>query len=374
MKRSFVASSKLAAAACLVLLVLSACVPSDEDLRAVIYTPSSLGDGWEISTPEAEGLDPMLVAELFYNAARLDTIYSLLVVKDGLLVAENYFHEGAIDRKDRIQSVTKSFTSALVGIAVDQQLLSSPSQRMLDFFPEVTDQISDPRKAEITIAQLLEMRGGYPWEETNDDLWAGLLSGYYVPLIEAFPLTADPGTRFQYSNLSSNWLGIIVSRVGGMSLKAYAQENLFGPLGIEPGEWGTDAEGHNNGCGDLHLTARDMARFGLLYLNNGTYAGSQIVPEGWVLQSLQTISQNAWDNIGRFRNIGYGYQWWSAQAGEHHVSFAWGHGGQLIVLVDELDLLVVTTADPFWLQHGGNSWKHEKAQLTLVSEFIASLP
>ena len=374
MKHPLSALLKLTVLAALSLLVLSACVPSDEDLQAVIYTPVSLGDGWEISTPEAEGLDPMLVAELFYNAARLDTIYSLLVVKDGLLVAEDYFHEGAIDRKDRIQSVTKSFTSALVGIAIEQELLSGVDQPMLDFFPEVADQISDPRKLQVSIGQLLGMRSGYPWEETNDDLWAGLLSGYYVPLIEAFPLTADPGTRFQYSNLSSNWLGIIVSRVSGMSLKAYAQENLFGPLGIEPGEWGTDAEGHNNGCGDLHLTARDMARFGLLYLNDGTYAGSQIVPEGWVLQSLQTISQNAWDNIGRFRNIGYGYQWWSAQAGEHHVSFAWGHGGQLIVLVNELDLLVVTTADPFWLQHGGNSWKHEKAQLTLVSEFIASLP
>ena len=91
-------------------------------------------------------------------------------------------------------------------------------------------------------------------------------------------------------------------------------------------------------------------------------------------QSLRTISEKAWDNIGKFRGIGYGYQWWSATAGEHHVNFAWGHGGQVIAVVDALNLVVVTTADPFWLEHDDTSWRHEKAQLRLVSEFIASLP
>jgi CubicO group peptidase (beta-lactamase class C family) len=347
--------------------------PSRAELEAVDYTPL-VRDDWPVSTPEAQGLDPILVAELFYNAAKLDTIHSLLVVKNGHLLAEDYFHDGAIDRKDRTQSVTKSFTSALVGIAIDQELLAGADQKMLDFFPEIADQVTDPRKTQITIRHLLEMRSGYPWEETHEDLWAGLLSGYYVPLIEAFPLTADPGTTFQYSNLSSNWLGIIVSRVSGTTLKAFAEEHLFSAIGIEPGEWGTDAEGHNNGCGDLHLTARDMAKFGLLYLNDGEHQGDQVVPGWWVQQSLRTISENAWDNVGRFRNIGYGYHWWSAEAGEHHVNYAWGHGGQLIVLVDELDIVVVTTADPFWLQHDGSSWRHEKAQLRLVSEFIESLP
>jgi CubicO group peptidase (beta-lactamase class C family) len=353
---------------------LCGCVPSESDLAAVDFAPVYRDDGWEVSTPEAEGLDRMLVAAMYYNAARLDTIHSLVVVKNGLLVAEDYFGGSDVDRKDRIQSVTKSVTSALVGIAIDQGLIAGASATMLGFFPEVEGQITDARKAGITVRQLLEMRSGYPDEETNADLWAGLLSGYYVPLIEAFPLTADPGTRFQYSNLSSDWLGIIVSRVSGMSLKAYAEENLFGPLDIEPGEWGTDAEGHNNGCGDLFLSARDMARFGLLYLNDGVFRGSQIVPASWVEQSVGTISRNVRGDVGRFRDMGYGLHWWSAEAGEHHVSFAWGHGGQVIALVEDLDIVVVTTADPFWLQHDDSSWKHERAQLRLVSGFIASVP
>jgi CubicO group peptidase (beta-lactamase class C family) len=161
-----------------------------------------------------------------------------------------------------------------------------------------------------------------------------------------------------------------------MNLKAYAEEHLFSPLDVEAGEWGQDAEGHNNGCGDLHLTARNAAKFGLLYLNDGVYKGTQIIPADWVRDSLRTYSVNEAfvKRVGRFRNIGYGYHWWSANAGEHHVNFAWGHGGQLIVLVDELDMVIVTTSYPFWLEHNDQSWKHEKAILTMVSEFVSSLP
>jgi CubicO group peptidase (beta-lactamase class C family) len=352
---------------------LVGCGQSTEELEAVDYTPLA-GDGWQVSTPADQGLDPMLVAELYLNAADLERLYGLLVVKNGYLVAEKYFNEGAVGQKARIQSATKSVTSALVGIALERGCLSSVEQRMLDSFPEVAGQITDPRKEQITLRQMLQMRAGFPSEETHEALWEGLLSGHYPPLIEEFPLTADPGTEFQYSNLTSNWLGIIVDRACGSHLKPYAEENLFSPMGVEPGEWGTDWEGHNNGCGDLHLTARDMAKFGQLYLDDGEYEGSQIVSADWVHESLRTYSEDAWDNIGRFRDIGYGYHWWSATADEHRVNFAWGHGGQLIVLVDELDLVVVTTADPFYLQNDGQSWKHEKATISLVADFVASLP
>jgi CubicO group peptidase (beta-lactamase class C family) len=367
--------SLLITSSILILSILVGCEPSPEDLAAVDYTPLPRDD-WEVSTPEGQALDPDLVAELYYSASRLETIYSLLVIKNGYLIAEDYFNKGSVDQKDRLQSATKSYTSALVGIALEQGCLSSVDQKMLDFFPEVTSKTTDPRKEQITIRNMLEMRAGYPREETDPALWDGLLSGHYPPLIEGFPLVSDPGTRFHYSNLTSNWLGIIVDRACGMNLKAYAEEYLFSPLGVKAGEWGQDAEGHNNGCGDLHLTARDAAKFGLLYLNDGVYKGHQIVPADWVHDSLQTYSVNEAfvKKVGHFRDIGYGYQWWSATAGEHHVNFAWGHGGQLIVLVDEFDMVIVTTSYPFWLEHNDQSWKNEKAIITMVSEFINSLP
>jgi CubicO group peptidase (beta-lactamase class C family) len=367
----------------IVLLVISA-LPSSglsiDDLLAVDYTPLVRED-WEVSTPGEQGLDPMLVAELYYNAAELETLYSLLVVKNGYLIAEDYFNEGSVDQKDRLQSVTKSYTSALVGIALEQGYLSSLDQKMLDFFPEVAGQITDPRKEQITIRELLKMRTGYPSEETDPDLWDGLLSGHYPPLIEEFPLIADPGSEFHYSNLSSDWLGIIVDRATGMNLKAYAEENLFQPLGVEAGEWGTDAEGHNNGAADLHMTPRDAARFGLLYLNDGKYEEDQVVPADWVHDSLQRYSEDINVTGGfpanwglSFRDIGYGYQWWSARVGDHHFDYAMGHGGQMIVLLSDFDMVIVTTSYPFYLQHDAESWKHELAIMNLVGDFIKSLP
>jgi CubicO group peptidase (beta-lactamase class C family) len=361
--------------AILILSMLVGCGPSAAELEAVDYTPLP-ADGWEVSTPAEQGLDPMLVAKLYYHAAELETIYSLLVIKNGYLIAEQYFHEGSVERKDNRQSVTKSYVSALVGIALEQGCLSSVDQKMMDFFPDLADQIADPRKEQITIRDLLQMRSGYPWEESDSALWEALWTGDYLPLIVHFPLISDPGTEFHYSNLTSDWLGIIVARACDTDLKSFAQEHLFLPLGAEVGKWTRDTDGYYMGHGEIHFTARDMAKFGLLYLNDGEYEGNQIIPADWVRDSLQTYSENAWTiKIGRnFNDVGYGYQWWSARAGDHRFNFAWGHGGQLIVLVDELDMVIVTTADPLYGQTGQGPWNHEKANLNLVADFIKSLP
>jgi len=361
--------------AILVLSILVGCGPSTEDLEAVDYTPL-MSDDWKVSTPEAQGLDPMLVAEMYYHAAELETIYGLLVIKNGHLVAEKYFNEASVDELSKRASVTKSYTSALVGIALEQGYLSSLEQKMLDFFPDVANQITDPRKEQITIREMLQMRAGYPWEETDAALWDALWSGEYLSDIVNIPLTADPGTAFQYSNLTSHWLGIIVARAAGTDLKSFGEEHLFSPIGVEVGDdWNRDLDGYYIGCGDIQFTARDMAKFGLLYLNGGKYEGKQIISTDWVQDSLQTYSEKAWDNIGHLRNIGYGYQWWSAKVGKHDINFAWGHGGNLIVLVDEPDMVIVVTADSFYGKEAHwDSWKYEKANINLVSEFINSLP
>jgi CubicO group peptidase (beta-lactamase class C family) len=366
-----------------VILILSMLVgcslggPSTEDLLAVEYAPVSRGD-WEVSTPAEQGLDPMLVANLYYNAEKLETIYSLLVVKNGRLIAEDYFNEGSIDELGKRASVTKSYTSALVGIALDQGYISSIDQKMLEFFPDVTDRITDPRKEQITIRNMLEMRAGYPWEETDPTLWAELWTGEYINDIADIPLTADPGTRFQYSNLTSNWLGIIVARATGTDLMSLGKEYLFNPLRVSPGEgWNRDLDGYYIGSGDIQFTARDMAKFGLLYLNGGEYEGKQLVPADWVRDSLKTYTVNEFElkKIGRFTDIGYGYQWWTADVGEYHVNFAWGHGGQLIVLIDKLNVVIVTTADPFYGKDiHFDAWKYEEAIIKMVGDFIYALP
>jgi len=357
--------------------------PSTEELETVDYTPLP-GDDWPVSTPAEQGLDPMLVAELYYDAAELETLYGLLVIKNGHLIAEEYFNEGSVDQLSGRQSATKSFTSALAGIALDQGYLSSVDQKMMDFFPEFADQIDDPRKEQITIRHLLQMRAGYPWEGRTPPYFDILYlrdNWHWRPHLFDFPLVDDPGTKFNYSNLTSHLLAVIVARACDTDLKSYAQEHLLSPIGAEVGDWTPDPDGYRWGWGEIYLTARHMGKFGLLYLNDGEWEGKQVLSADWVTDSLQRYSEGinftGWfsSKAGRYlRDIGYGYQWWSARAGDHRFDFAWGHGGNLIVLLDEFDMVIVTTADPLYHLPEEKGWKYEGAIIDVVGKFIKSLP
>ena len=248
MKTSLLKVLRIGVGGILILSTLAGCLPPIEDLEAVDYTPLTRDD-WEVSTPEAQGLDPMLVAALYYEAAELETLYGLLVIKDGYLIAEDYFNEGAVARKNFLQSITKSVTSALVGMALEQGYLSSLDQKMMDFFPEFADQITDPRKEQITIRDLLQMRAGYPDEE-RESPYLDLLFfvpnwRVWLPHLVDFPLSSDPGAEFRYSNLTSHLLGVIVARACNTDLRTYGQENVFTPIGAEVGEWRRDWDNYN---------------------------------------------------------------------------------------------------------------------------------
>jgi CubicO group peptidase (beta-lactamase class C family) len=383
LQRSFL----LIAYSILLLSLQVGCGPSTQDLEAVDYTPIP-GENWVVSTPEEQGLDSTLLEELYHNAVESETLYGLLVIKNGFLIAEGYFNEGSIDQLSARQSVTKSYVSALVGIALDQGCLSSIDQKMLEFFPDLAGQIDDPRKEQITIRDLLKMRGGYPDEERTPPYLDTLYftnNWHWVPHVADIPLVSDPGTEFNYSNLTSHILGIIVARACDTDLRSYAQEHLFYEINAEMGDWSADADGYNFGSNEIYVTARDMAKFGLLYLNDGKYNGKQVLSRNWVEKSLQRYSEgidiSGWipgvtSRYGYFRDLGYGYQWWSARVGDQHFYYALGHGGSLIILLDQLDMVIVTTADPLKdpdLASGGG-WKYESVIIDLVGKFISSLP
>lgn len=357
--------------------------PTPEALAAVRYAPQPAGD-LKVSTPAAQGLDPELVAELYLNAAAVPTLYGVLVLKNGQLIAEGYFHQGAIGQLSGRQSATKSVTSALVGIALDQGCLASIDQRMMDFFPEFADRIIDPRKRQITIRDLLQMRAGYPWEGRTPPYFDRLfLRGdwRWLPHLVDFPLLGDPGAAYGYSNLTSHLLAVIVARACKTDLMPFAQQHLFAPIDARVHDWTRDADGYRWGWGEIYLTARDMAKFGLLYLRRGRHEGRQVVAADWVERSLRRYSQGinftgaASSAAGLYlRDIGYGYQWWSARAGGHRFDMAWGHGGQLIVLLHDLDMVIVTTADPLHHLPEQKGWQYEGAVIDLVGRFINALP
>ena len=338
--------------------------------------PQEMDDGWPVSSPERQGVDPEKIEVAYREAGRLDNIFSLLVVKNGFLIAEKYFNGQDISRANATASVTKSFTSALAGIALREGVLTDLDQKLANFFPEIDWANADPRKAQITVRQILQMRSGYPWEGSDgylDDLFSHPNCNW-IPLLAEFPLMADPGARFGYSNLMAHMMAVILSRAAEGPLLSFAQEFLFGPLEIQVAYWPTDSLGYYVGHGDMYFTPRNLARFGQLYLDRGFFNGRQVIPAEWIDASFQIYSPTTYgyEMMSSIRQLGYGYFWWSGISGAHPIRFAWGHGGQIIAVVHELNMVAVATASPQSVDQS-SSWKNEKAVLELVGRLIASL-
>ena len=357
---------------CSVLIAAIACFTLS--CRETRIQPQEIDDGWQVSTPEQQGVDPEKIREAYQKAQILDNIYSLLVVKNGFLVAEKYFNGQDISMANSIASVTKSFNSALAGIALREGVLTGLDRKMADFFPEIDWQDAEPRKSQITIRQILQMRSGYPWEEADgylDDLFS---RSNWIPLLAEFPLQADPGARWGYSNFMAHMMAVILSRAAGRSLLSFAQEFLFEPLEISVAYWPTDSLGYYHGSGDMRFTPRDLARFGQLYLDQGLFNGRQVIPAEWVEASFQIYSPTTYGReiMSAIRQLGYGYFWWSGVSGAHQFRYAWGHGGQMIAVIGDLNMVIVATAAP---QPGFDNaaWQKEKAVLELVGRLITSL-
>jgi CubicO group peptidase (beta-lactamase class C family) len=339
------------------------------------YTPTTANDGWQVATPAGQGVDEALLNTAYQEAQQLPNLFSLLVVKNGYLIAEGYFNGARMNQPFDTASVTKSFTSALAGIALRDNLLTSVDQNMFEFFPEIAWQQLDSRKSSITIRQMLQMRSGYPWEEFDGYLDRILSTPEWIDLAAEFPLVADPGTRFGYSNLTAHLTGVITARAANESLRAFAERSLFDPLGISVASWAMDADGYYFGSGATMFTARDMARFGQLYLDGGAYGGVQLIPAEWVQDSFQSHSGTTYDGdiLNAISQLEYGYLWWSGVSGSHRFNFAWGHGGQMICVIQDLDMVIVTTATGLGGQFGQEAWRQESAVLELAGRLIALL-
>jgi CubicO group peptidase (beta-lactamase class C family) len=169
-------------------------------------------------------------------------------------------------------------------------------------------------------------------------------------------------------------MAVVVSRAAGRTLLSFAREFLFAPLGIDVAYWPQDANGYYYGMGDMEFTPRQLARFGQLYLDRGLFNSRQVIPAEWVNASFEIHSPTTYngDIMNSIRNLGYGYFWWSGVCGTHSIRYAWGHGGQIIAVVRDLNMVVVATAEP---QPGfdDDSWRHERAVLELAGRLIASL-
>lgn len=300
---------------------------------------------WRECGPEEVGMDPKKLKELNEEIRLLlemnIEIHSIIVVKDGYIVAEQYYSDDyGPDDLHRIYSCTKSLTSALLGIASGKGLLGGLDQKMTSFFPEYEIQSMSADKEAISIEHLLTMSAGFEWYELEYPYgdqrntfrnWSD--SGGGVKFVLDLPMVSVPGEEYAYNTGASHVLSGILQKVVGVRADSFAVDNLFGPLGIDQFYWPIDSDEVAYGGSGVRLTPRDMARFGYLYLKNGNWDGTQIIPETWVETSQQKHMMRKYipDNY-------YGYQFWVSN---YDTYSAVGYGGQWITIVPELDLVVV---------------------------------
>ena len=303
---------------------------------------------WQIMTPESQGMSLELLNDML-TTIEDQGIYidSIVIIRNGYLVLEE-FPRGVYDSEDRhiIHSCTKSFTSALVGIAIAEGYIDGLDSKLIDLLPNHTITNLDERKQAITLEHLLTMTSGLEWDEWTEPYDSPLNSHYQmwsandsIQYILDQPMSSDPGTTWTYSSGDTNLLGAIVSEVTGESLFDYAVEKLLTPIGISSSDvfWPRDDQGRYWASGGVEMLPRDMAKFGYLYLNNGSWDGEQIVPAGWVQDSSTTHC--TFDDFN-----GYSYQWWTYTSNRAHVFAAQGFAGQYIYIVPSLDMVVVFTS------------------------------
>lgn len=282
-----------------------------------------------------------LFADALDAAERMPRLHSLLISHKGELVLERYFNGSNRQQTANVKSVSKSWISALVGIAIEQGHIQGLDQPIAEFYPELHGNQDEEAKGSITIGNLLSMQAGL---ETTSfyNYGAWVLSDDWVRFALQQPMLAEPGTRLLYSTGNTHLLSDILTRATGKSTLQFARDELGQPLGFHIESWPTDPKGIYFGGNNMEITPRQMLVFGELYLNNGRANGKQVIPENWVKTSLEPRAESLRER-GRF----YGYGWWLRDMAGVPVAYAWGYGGQFILLATNLDLVVVTTSSSF---------------------------
>jgi CubicO group peptidase (beta-lactamase class C family) len=332
------------------------------------------------TSPIVQGLDPVVLAEgvARIRAGDYGDMHSLLVYRNDEVVLEEYFHGTGPDTRMSIESVTKSVASALVGMALAEgSLADGIDTPVLDLFPEYAA-VDNPSalKDDMRLEHALTMTTGLAWDEWTLEYqhplnsWQQMLaSPDWSKFVLDRPMVATPGTHFVYNTGASLLLSRVVEQTVGMTASAYAAEELFQPLGITSWSWPSSPEGHSITGEDLELTAPDMAKIGLLMLDRGRWNGEQLIPEAWVdLSTAAHVGQA--EGVETFE---YGFQWWrfrddltvAAALGVNDAFFAWGNGGQFIIVVPHWRMVVVMTGANYT---SGNV--DSTVQLGLVRDYV----
>jgi CubicO group peptidase (beta-lactamase class C family) len=371
-------------------------------------SPAIGQEAWPRGEPSAAGLDAAPLAALAAQVADGDFGYvdRVLLVADGQIVFDERYVQDYVEisrgqsgpigcgtdacdtpedvhdfnylHPDRhpfyqgrevhtLQSVTKSVTATLIGIAIQRGEIPGVNTSVFDLLSDYDLSALDPRVRNATLEDLLTMRLGIEWHETDrplDDTNTTLQlekSDNWVEFTLGQPADSDPGVKWAYNSGASHLMSAIILQATGSTTAEYAEENLFGPLGIQDYHWKKDPQGLMDTEGGLYLVAEDLARIGVLYLQDGVWEGQRLLPEGWVAAATARQVDDIAPNNPNW-NWGYGYQWWRLDASGLDVWAGLGFGGQNLIVIPGRGLVGVI-----------NSWNVFGRNTPLVVPFIDAL-
>lgn len=268
---------------------------------------------------------------------RFPHVNSLLIIKDGYLVLENYYNDTNGNTVNNVYSITKSVTSTLIGMAIEDGIIPNLDITLSEALPQYFADTQFPDKANITLRDILMMRSGIGWIEIfqaiehikgeKDETLAMLEN----------PMIARAGAYWNYSTGASHLLSAIFQSYAGIPLEDYAQKRLFEPLGITDWYWREDTQGTNFGGSEFYTTPLNLSRFGYWVLHGGKWDGEQLVSSDWIALTTTSRADNTDD---------YAYHWWIYNHEGVAIFTAQGFGGQIIMGMPDYDLLVIITTNP----------------------------
>jgi CubicO group peptidase (beta-lactamase class C family) len=358
-----------------------------ENSQAVALTyqyavPAQTGDGWATGHLDDHGFDSARITDMMQRivSGRFEGIDSVVIVRDNTLLLYSPLRT-ELDEFDEwigntslsrhiLQSTSKSVTSALIGIAIDQGYIASTQVPFYDMFSYGGYLNWDIRKSAMTLEDALTMRLGYLWDEwsvpygeSGNDLHELTTNNQdYAKALLDLPMESDPGTTYTYNTAASITIGQALENAVGVPMENFANTFLFLPMQITTAAWGRTPTGLPNGGSGLFLEPRDMAKFGQVFISGGSWNGRQIVSSDWVTTSTQQHVKLSWA-----RTSGYGYQWWRDDFRfDGQAIDSWstrGYGGQYIFCFPSLRLVVTFT---------GHNYGTSAAQdpFTLLQNFI----
>ena len=319
---------------------------TDKTYKYAYKQPKNRKDGLKTGGLEHTGLDKNLLNNMMQEIVKgsYPNVHSILIIKDGKLVFEEYFYEHDRNKLHELRSATKSFVSALTGIAIEKKYIKSKNEPVLNFFPEYVIQQDVAAKRKITIENLLTNQSGLDCDVSDSKSVGNETtmnnSDDWVKFTLDLPMVDSAGGKGRYCSGNPITLCSIIEKATQQPLADFAQQNLFGPLGIKNYVWNfkPDKSSVETFC-QLYLNSRDMAKFGLMYLNNGNWNGTQVVPTEWVEQSFAKHSV--------VQGLDYGYLWWSkyfdVEGVRYYAKGAQGNGGQKIYIWEAQNMVTVIT-------------------------------